>query len=67
LQENNIPVIFTSYNASEAQDDQKVLEDWDCNIIVNSHKNPFRSLKPHIEVFADNDFYFNNNYILITR
>lgn len=65
--QNNVPLLVTSYNAEEAELDQKYIEKLGGKVELSHQLNPFRSLHPMREPTSTNQFYFMNYYMHLVR
>jgi splicing suppressor protein 51 len=65
--QNNVPLLVTSYNAEEAEMDQKYIEKLGGKVELSHQLNPFRSLHPNREPTTTNQFYFLNYYLHLVR
>lgn len=67
LSQSDVPCVWTSYNAEESRQDVEKLAAWGARVLVEPQLNPFRGLRPFPEVGEDNEFYYTNNYMVMTR
>ncbi len=65
--QHNVPLLVTSYNAEEAELDQKYIEKLGGKVTLSHQLNPFRSLHPIREPTSTNQFYFLNYYLHLVR
>ena len=56
------PLVFTSYNEEEAEDDAKVMEGMGAQIRWKHEMNPFASEVPYLDASAPDTFFYNNSY-----
>ncbi|KAL1611874.1 hypothetical protein SLS60_000095 [Paraconiothyrium brasiliense] len=68
LVENNVPALFTTYNAGEAQNEQKRLRELGAKFVTEVDENKWRGLVPTPE-FIDEEYgmWFNNAYRYIIQ
>lgn len=62
IQNNRVPLIFTSFTEGEAEKDAKMLLDLNKNLRVKIFKNNFSSLRPYRDL-EKLGVYFNNAYV----
>ncbi len=63
-----LPCVYTSYNEHEEMaGDVTKLRQWGAKVIVPPHRNPFRGLTPLSDVSSDDEFYYVNNFCVVTR
>ena len=63
LVEDNVPALFTTYNAGEAQNEQQRLKELGANFVVGVEANRWRGMVPTPE-FIDEEYgmWYNNAY-----
>ncbi|KLO11379.1 hypothetical protein SCHPADRAFT_473344 [Schizopora paradoxa] len=63
LAENGVPTLCTSFLERESEEDEEYLNRHRCNIVINRHKNPWRSEVVTKMVFARKYFFSYNGFI----
>ncbi|KAJ4357467.1 uncharacterized protein N0V89_002043 [Didymosphaeria variabile] len=68
LVENNVPALFTTYNAGEAQNEQKRLKELRARFVTEVGQNKWRGLVPTPEfIDEEHGMWFNNAYRYIIQ